>query len=473
MLSGRQVSGSIDAVYGQALQEAGAIDAEIASLTEKYVKLREQEAASYLSLARLRLSDLAGGGVIDQLTAAERQARALLDQRSDAMKAIDAKLAELEPELARLAAERAALCKEVDNETETLEAAEQAALNALFETEDYKTRHAKAEEAEKVAHHAEQKMRFAEQDRVEKGKPYEDDPLFMYLWDRGFGTSKYKGGFIARYLDGWVARLIGFDKARANWAMLVEIPKRLKAHAETQRARADEEAKRLDDIEQAALESREPAEGRRRLSDARARLDALDARTSEMEAKRSGILEERAELNSGADKRTTEALDVIVSALKREDLRQLRQQAMRTPIPEDDTVVDRIGDIEAMIEAVKTAVTEQKGLQAEHRKRLAELERVRQDYRRQGSRNDAWDFRDAGMLTMLLTQVLGGALSGDVLTDQMNRRRVPRQRGGFGGGFPMPRFPGGFGGGGGRMPRMPRTPGGGRGGGGFRTGGGF
>jgi len=472
MLSGRQVSGSIDAVFGQALQEAGSIDGEIASLTERYVKLREEEAAAYLSLARLRLGDLAGEDVVHDLTAAEQQARVLLDQRSDSVKVIDAKLAEVEPELARLARERAALGKDVEEKAEALETAENAALTALAETNAYKAQLAKVEEAEKVAHHSEQKAQFAEQDRIEKGKPYEDDPLFMYLWDRGFGTSKYKGGVIARYFDGWVARLIDFDKARANCAMLVQIPKRLKAHAERQRALADEEAKRLDDMEQAALRSGEPSECRERLSDAQARLDSLETRLEEAESKRARILKDRAELNSGADAATTEALNVIVAALKREDLRQLKRQAQRTPLPEDDTVVDRIEDIEIEIEAVKTAVDERKAQQAEQRARMAELERVRRDHRQQGGGNDAWDFRDAGMLTMLLTQVLGGALSGDGLRDQMNRRRVPRSRGGLGGGgLGMPRFPGGFGGGGGgRMPRMPR---GGSGGGGFRTGGGF
>jgi hypothetical protein len=134
-------------------------------------------------------------------------------------------------------------------------------------------------------------------------------------------------------------------------------------------------------------------------------------------------------------------------------------------------VVDHIADIEAEIEAVKAAVNTQKALQVEQRKRMAELERVRQDYRQPGYRGDSWDFRDAGMLTMMLTQLLSGGLSRGGLSDQMDQRRMPRQPGGFGrGGFPMPRFPGGLGGGAPRMPRMPR---GGLGGGGFRTGGGF
>lgn len=474
MLTSRQVSGSIETVYKQALQEAGSIDAEIASLTERYVKLREREAAAYLSLARLRLGDLAGNNALDELTAAERRAHDLLCQRSDAVAAIDAKLAELEPELARMAQERAGLAEDVEEKAKALETAEDAALRELVETDTYKSLLGIAEEAEKVAHHAERKAEFAEQDRIEKGKPYEDDPLFMYLWGRGFGTSKYKGGSIARYLDGWVARLIDFEKARANCAMLVEIPKRLKAHAERQRVQADEEARRLDEMEQQALQAAEPLAYRQHVADAQAALDALETWIEEAENKRAAILQEKTVLNSGSDKATTEALDLVLAALKREDLRQLRSQALRTPLPEDDTVVDQIEDIEIEISAVKAAVDECKAQQVDQRKRMAELERVRREHRQQGQGNDAWDFQDAGMLTMLLTQVLGGALSGDRLTGQMKRRRVPRRGGGFGvGPMRMPRFPGGLGGGGGRMPRMPRMPRGRSGGGGFRTGGGF
>jgi chromosome segregation ATPase len=471
MLSGRQVLGSIDNVHGQALEEARSIDQEIAALTDRFVKLREEEAAAYRSLARLRLSDLASGGIVDDLTAAEKQAHALLGQRSSAVEAVDIKLAAMEPELSRLTQERAALTNDVEEKTRALEAAEEGALNQLSETEDYQAQFAKTEDSEKVAHHAEQKTQFAEQDRVEKGKPYEDDPLFMYLWNRGFGTSGYTGSYIARYFDRWVARLIDFDKARANYSMLLEIPKRLHDHAERRRAQAHDEAQRLAEMEQAILDTAEPADRRKALSEAQARLDDLESRMHEIENKRAGLLEQRAELTSGGDKQTVEALNVIAASLKREELQQLRRQAQRTPLPEDDTVVDHIADIEAEIEAVKAAVNTQKALQVEQRKRMAELERVRQDYRQPGYRGDSWDFRDAGMLTMMLTQLLSGGLSRGGLSDQMDQRRMPRQPGGFGrGGFPMPRFPGGLGGGAPRMPRMPR---GGLGGGGFRTGGGF
>ena len=60
------------------------------------------------------------------------------------------------------------------------------------------------------------KTEQAEADREEKGKPYRDDPLFMYLWERGYGTTNYRANNLVRYLDGLVARLVGFPQGAAQ-----------------------------------------------------------------------------------------------------------------------------------------------------------------------------------------------------------------------------------------------------------------
>ena len=52
----------------------------------------------------------------------------------------------------------------------------------------------------------------AETDKEEKGKPYRDDPLFMYLWERGYGTTNYRAPPMLRTLDpADVAHLSSFE----------------------------------------------------------------------------------------------------------------------------------------------------------------------------------------------------------------------------------------------------------------------
>lgn len=91
----------------------------------------------------------------------------------------------------------------------------------------------------RMAAEAERKAEQAAADREDKRVPYESDPLFMYLWRRRYGTPAYdKVGFVKR-MDGFVARHIGYERARANYHTLMALPDRLAEHAERLRARAD------------------------------------------------------------------------------------------------------------------------------------------------------------------------------------------------------------------------------------------
>jgi hypothetical protein len=90
----------------------------------------------------------------------------------------------------------------------------------------------------RMADEAERKAAQAAADRDEKRRPYEADPLFMYLWRRRFGTKAYRAFSPVRYLDRKVAHLVGYEGARANYATLLALPDRLAEHAARLRARA-------------------------------------------------------------------------------------------------------------------------------------------------------------------------------------------------------------------------------------------
>ena len=94
--------------------------------------------------------------------------------------------------------------------------------------------------ATEIAGNAERKASLADSDLAAKGKPYRDDPLFMYLWNKKHGQAEDVSGRLVRFFDRKVARLVGYHNARANYAMLNEIPLRLREHA--RRKQADVEA---------------------------------------------------------------------------------------------------------------------------------------------------------------------------------------------------------------------------------------
>src|SRR5438034_1256150 len=77
---------------------------------------------------------------------------------------------------------------------------------------------AAAEAVEKVAANAYQKASFSESDLAAKRKPYEDDPLFMYLWKRRHDQAEDTSSNFVRFFDRKVAHLVDYHDARANYA---------------------------------------------------------------------------------------------------------------------------------------------------------------------------------------------------------------------------------------------------------------
>ncbi|HZO12805.1 MAG TPA: hypothetical protein VFB62_06095, partial [Polyangiaceae bacterium] len=117
------------------------------------------------------------------------------------------------------------------------------------------TQRARIDGLRRVVEKAEAKAAQAEGDREAKRKPYDADPLFRYLWERRFGSNHYAAGALTRFADSSIARLIGYDEARANYTLLNEIPVRLREHLDHVRREVAAQEDKLKEIERAALVS--------------------------------------------------------------------------------------------------------------------------------------------------------------------------------------------------------------------------
>ena len=131
---------------------------------------------------------------------------------------------------------------------------------------------------------------MADIDREQKGRPYRNDPLFAYLLDRGYGTTAYKGRGLVAGLDGWVAKLTGFDTARQHFAMLNAWPARVAAPCRAARRSTSWPARRtIEEIEQNAIDNAGGATVRMALTDAQARIEAIDVRLLTIQDERDTI----------------------------------------------------------------------------------------------------------------------------------------------------------------------------------------
>ena len=457
-------------------------DRRVAEVAGRLVELQQEQARDYRSLARLRVEHLSTGALVDSIDQIERQVLALLQARESAAGSLEQEIARTDERRRALEDARARQADVVNEAAEAVDAAEAATQASLDANPDYQTLRERATEAERIAMHAEDKAGRSEQELEEKGRSYREDPLFIYLWRRQYGTPGYRAGGLTRWLDGKVARLIGFADARANYSRLQEIPVRLREHAGEARQQADTEYESLHDMDRRAREADGIPPLEAELTAAQDKLDAIDADIDELEQTHENLLQRQQAFASGEDEKYQQAVGYLASEFQREDLRELRQEALATPLPDDDVIIGRLQDLQAEREEIESIVRDLKESMQQHRQRLHELESLRREFKRQRYDQAGSGFANGALVAMMLENFLKGMLNRNDLLRvlQQQRRYRPRHSdptfgsGGFGRGTI---WNGGFGGRGRTWPGggggLGRGGFGGSGGGGFRTGGGF
>lgn len=492
MMSGRQTLGEIDRAVDEARTRVAAVEAQVEAAEQQLQAQRRGQHEDYKALARLRVGLLADAALLKHLDQSEQEVAAILAQRETALTLLKEQIQFAEAALRTLESERNEQAARVDSAVQAADAAEARTQSRLAGDDAYRARRERATEAERKAAHAAEKADRSEAEREEKGVSYREDPLFMYLWKRRYGQPDYRAWALTRWLDGKVARLIGYAEAGANYARLNEIPERLREHAAALASAADSELAALKALDEAArVEDGIPALDAA-IIEAQAALDAVDRRIAQAQSDLQGLEVRKAFYAAGQDEYSAKALELVTSELQRDDLMELRREALATPFPEDDLIVARLLEREDERRRHDSTLETLRESLVQARQRLDEVETLRTDFKR--NRYDRADsqFGDAAMIAMMLGQFLNGALDRRNLwrvMQEQQRYRPERSDPGFGsgafgrgtvwgGGLGDARHPGDIFGGLGRG-SAGRTGGSGgagkRGGssGGFRTGGGF
>src|SRR5690606_30937054 len=113
----------------------------------------------------------------------------------------------------------------------------------------------------------------------------------------------------------WVARLVGFTEARANYAMLTAIPERLREHADRLDADVEELEKRIEAMERAALDAAGGGAARTELEAAQARVASIDAQIVEREDAREDLTQKQKQIADGGDPAFARAVDMLAEAI--------------------------------------------------------------------------------------------------------------------------------------------------------------
>ncbi|MBL8780944.1 MAG: hypothetical protein JNL06_08355 [Alphaproteobacteria bacterium] len=417
-VSAREALASVEDAIGSVRTNENRLAQVLSSAAGEAERQRKQLADSFKGLALIRLDALVRNEAVGELDAAERRALDLLRTHK----------AKLDQLLIRHGgAQSAVVNAEADHRAKTaiVEAAAQPIKALQLQVEKQKStdptwtaQRARVDNAAKMATAANEKATQNEADRETKGKPYEADPLFMYLWKRGYGTPTYKATNFVRFFDRQVARLVGYDTARPNYMSLNEIPTRLREHANDLAARVGEEDKKLEQIERNFLIEAGILPLETALMTAQAELKVATDSLTKVQTGLAALDQERTKLMDEGDRRAhDEALAVLTQAIAREDLQTMYREARSTRTPDDDNLVQQIERTQTLIARADAEVAKIRDEAREIARRRGELEGVRDNFRRNRYDNPGgqFDFGRDNAVEDIIGGIVRGAVQGAAL----------------------------------------------------------
>ncbi|MEP3278143.1 MAG: hypothetical protein ABJN26_21635 [Stappiaceae bacterium] len=448
MVSGRQTMASIDEAMRGLAREENDLRQRLEALTRKVSELQANEADSYRELARFRLEDNASEAVTGRLDKAGREARRIIAERVLLIEELHHQQKTAQASLEAIERNRADLVDRREQEAAELENILDAVDDKLSDDPTYLSKKDETEQALMTAQAAREKADQAAADRDEKAAAYEQDSLFMYLWNRKYGTSEYNCRGLIRALDNKVASLVGYSAARPNYKMLTEIPVRLDEHANRLLEESRGLAQTLADISRSAATE---AAGRDLVHEIEKIDQQINVQAQERDTLESSLkaLEKKSQsMAEGTDPAFKQASDALLASLQQETVRKLLRDAIDTPSDEDDAIVRKIITISDDISQVEGESRQYRDELHDVSKRRTELAKVTDQFRRNQYDDYGSDFRDDGLAGVVLGELLKGAITGADYwsrAQKSHRRRRPqgRRKAAFPGGIGLPESLGG------------------------------
>jgi hypothetical protein len=447
MISGRQALATVERTIAEARNEEARLEAALHESTAEALRLRAERTAAFRELAKLKLDALRRDGVLGELDAAERRALAIMDQSRQVAADVARRREQMDRTVEQAQTDRDARAAEFD---EVLAALSELRLQVEAQVRvspEWASERAHLEQLDRTVEAAEKKIAQAELDREQKRKPYESDPLFMYLWVRRVGAAEYTAGPLVRFIDRQVAKLVGYDKARADYAMLNAIPIRLREHTGRLKDELQERHARLTAIEREALDKGGATSLEKRARECKAHFETAERKLAEARSARDRLNEESREGALSEAAAYLQAVELLAAADAKQDLRNLYSEAAQTPNPTDEAILRRIEATEKAIGRTEKETgairKEMQGLAG----RRAQVEHERDEFRRRGYDDPFGSFGNERVLASVLGGILGGVLQGTVLRDVFNqgyRRQPGPWDSDFGGGPSFPRGDDGF-----------------------------
>lgn len=410
-LSGPDALRSIEEALRDVRREEDEIVRRLGRSAELVTKTRIQQGELLRQLAALRLTQPTRTTLVEEIAAAEAEASRMLGRHDAELAAMVARTAEIDAAIAKAGAERAALQLSAGERDGELRALAAKARPRLGKNTQYTAQLTAARDLAAAAEASLRRMQEADGEREVKERPYRDDPLFMYLWEKAYGTKAYRANPLVARLDAGIAGLIGYSRARANFVLIKELPLALRAHAAELRKRAEAAALDVARLESAAVDSAGGQAARQALEAAVTQIAALDATIAGLEDRRDEATRAQRSVAQGDDASYARVLAALNALLERADVRAIVAEARAAPKGQDPAILAQLDDLARRAGEESDESTGQRSRLHTLAARRRDLENLLFELKTEGFDNPHSGFADSDLVGDALNVFLRGEIS--------------------------------------------------------------
>jgi hypothetical protein len=433
-LTGQQALQEIDRSIARLRRRVSDAVKESELAHRRAAEVRDEQVMAYRKLADIRLQVLSEDEATE-LDALHKQAVSLLAEHDAYVFAAEENVTTAREHLDTLEASRLEQSEGLATAIEAYEALVGRVQEKLAKDPDYQSLVSDFDQAEAVVKRAGEKLAIAKEEMLEKGEPYREDALFLYLWQRGFRTTNYEGGGLFRMLDGWVAKLCNYDDARANYKRLNDLPEWLEEHLEEEERNLQQARQTLETAEQDALDQAGAGEASAGIAKIRQQLSHLDTQIEQAEKDYADKIAEYEQSRAGDSKPALKARDLLEAGLRGAAFADLRELAAETTTQQDDELVDHL--VALRTEELDLEVTQEQDTERPRRLQqdLVELEQLRRGFKATRMDSGYAQFK-LSVFNEALADLSRGLSGADAVLRRLKRgmvRREPKTEYGFGG----------------------------------------
>ncbi len=422
MLTGYETLAEIEQIIDTINRELTQLNDETDQLFEASQKNKKEQASILHKLAEIHFDAIEKGEVQGEgIVLFDTQIDTLLTHRAQAYRALQKQIEEIKTEIAKYELQRAEAHQELDRAAEAVISKEHEIQSLLEKDTDYQEQLEITRKAHSIAQESQTKAKEAQHRRKEKGRPYEESPFFMYLWKRHYGTSDYQASGLIRMLDGWIAKGSNYEKNRVNYWTLLEIPKRLEAHAKEAQESYTQELEKLSAMEHQKAKERGLPLLQNEESKQQSRVDTIDDTIEEQEAVLNTLLQDRQAFAEDRDRDAQQIIALINARLSQYSLPELDHLAASTLTLEDDRLVGTLQQLKETYTVMQERIRQTQQKVEKKMKQLHEVEALRSKFKRSRYDDIRSGFNNGPEITDMLGSILGGALNSDILWDTLRR----------------------------------------------------